>query len=93
MVATIKKLGQEKNKLYAITETGLEKVTESDWWTRVLYSIIRDTGLSYVLVWRNGRPDHFYAPYEGQTSAGDFKTFFDYPNTLFEMDVSTLYKP
>lgn len=93
MVATIKKLGQEKNKLYAITETGLEKVTESDWWTRVLYSIIRDTGLSYVLVWRNGRPDHFYAPFEGQGSAGDFKTFFDYPTTFFEMDVSTLYKP
>ena len=36
MVATIKKLGTEKNKLYAITETGLERVTENDWWTRIV---------------------------------------------------------
>jgi mannan endo-1,4-beta-mannosidase len=93
MVATIKKLGQEKNKLYAITETGLEKVAETDWWTRVLSAVIQDTGLSYVLVWRNGRPDHFYAPFEGQSSAGDFKTFFDYPATLFEKEVSEMYKP
>jgi len=93
MVATIKKIGKEKNKLFAITETGLEKITETDWWTRVLYSIIQDTGLSYVLVWRNGRPDHFYAPFEGQSSTGDFKTFFDYPATLFEKDVINLYKP
>jgi mannan endo-1,4-beta-mannosidase len=93
MVATIKKLAQEKNKLYAITETGLEKVGETDWWTRVLFSVIQDTGLSYVLVWRNGRPDHFYAPFEGQSSAADFKTFFNYPATLFEKDVSELYKP
>ena len=93
MVATIKKLGQEKNKLFAITETGLEKVTENDWWTRILYSIIKDTGMSYVLVWRNGRPDHFYAPFEGQSSSADFKTFFDYPATLFEKEVINLYKP
>lgn len=93
MVATIKKLGAEKNKLYAITETGLEKVVEADWWTRVLFSVIQEPGLSYVLVWRNGRPDHFYAPFEGQSSAPDFKSFFDYPATLFEKDVNGLYKP
>lgn len=92
MVSTIKKLGQEKNKLYAITETGLERIPEPDWWTRVLYPMVQDSGLSYVLVWRNGRSDHYYAPFEGQSSAGDFKIFFNYPSTLFEKDVNNLYR-
>lgn len=93
MVATLKKLGEEKNKLYAITETGLETVKEHDWWTRIVYPIISDTGLSYVLVWRNGRADHYYAPFEGQQSAEDFKSFFKLPQTLFEKDLLNLYKP
>ncbi len=92
MVSTLKKLGTEKNKLYAITETGLEQVKETDWWTRIVYPIIQDSGLSYFLVWRNGRPDHFYAPYEGQSSVEDFKTFYYLPGTLFEKDVTNLYK-
>ncbi len=93
MVATIKKLGGEKNKLFAITETGLEMVRENEWWTRIVYPIIEDTGLSYVLVWRNGRPDHYYAPFEGQQSAEDFKSFLNQPQTLFEKDLLNLYKP
>jgi mannan endo-1,4-beta-mannosidase len=92
MVGTIKKLGTEKNKLYAITETGLEQIKENDWWTRILNPIIQDSGLSYVLLWRNGRPDHFYAPFESQGSVEDFKLFFNYPHTLFEKDISNLYK-
>lgn len=91
MVATIKKLGTEKNKLYAITETGLERVTENDWWTRIVYPIISDSGLSYILVWRNGRPDHFYAPYPGHSSQEDFIRFFNLPGTLFEKDLDNLY--
>ncbi len=91
MVATVKKLGTEKNKLYAITETGLESITENNWWSNILYPIIKDSGLSYVLVWRNGRPDHFYAPFKGQGSAQDFIYFYYLPGTLFEKDVSNLY--
>lgn len=92
MVSTVKKLGLEKNKPYAITETGLEQIKENDWWTRILNPIIQDSGLSYVLVWRNGRPDHFYAPFEAQGSADDFLKFYNQPNTLFEKDLGHLYK-
>lgn len=92
MVNTVKKLGLEKNKPYAITETGLEQLKENDWWTRILNPIIQDSGLSYVLVWRNGRPDHFYAPFEAQGSADDFLKFYNQSNTLFEKDLSHLYK-
>lgn len=92
MVSIIKKLGTEKNKPFAITETGLEKVTESDWWTRILYPIIENTQLSYVLMWRNGRPDHFYVPYKGHASEEDFIRFYNLPGTLFEKDIQSIYK-
>lgn len=92
MVSTIKKLGNEKNKLHAITETGLEKVTELDWWTNVLYPVIEESKLSYVLMWRNGRPDHFYAPYKGQGSEADFIKFYNLPGTLFEKEMKNTYK-
>ncbi|MEP7321995.1 MAG: glycosyl hydrolase [Saprospiraceae bacterium] len=92
MVNTIKKLGTEKNKLYAITETGLEQVKEDNWWTHIVNPIIQDSGLSYLLVWRNGRPDHFYAPFEGHSSAEDFKIFYKQSNTLFQKDLLNIYK-
>lgn len=75
MVEILRTIGQEKKKVYAITETGLEKVPMTQWWSEVLSPIIKDAGLSYVLVWRNGNPVHFYAPYPGQASAEDFKKF------------------
>ncbi|WP_420153963.1 glycoside hydrolase family 26 protein [Siphonobacter sp.] len=75
MVEILKEVGQEKKKVYAITETGLEKLPQPNWWTQVLAPIIKNAGLSYVLVWRNGNPGHFYAPYAGQATAEDFKKF------------------
>lgn len=72
MVNTIKNLAEKNNKLFAITETGLETVSEKQWWSKILSPVVSGTGLSYVLLWRNGRPDHYYAPYKGQKSEPDF---------------------
>ena len=36
MLGTLQQIGQEHHKVIAITETGLEQVTEADWWTKVL---------------------------------------------------------
>lgn len=72
MLSMVKKLGKEMDKPWAITETGLEQVTESKWWTNILLRILEYQGASYVLVWRNGRPDHYYAPYQNQASMADF---------------------
>jgi mannan endo-1,4-beta-mannosidase len=92
MVGHLKEIADEKKKVYAITEMGLEKVTEANWWTNIVSPIIQNSGLSYVLVWRNGRPDHFYAPYKGQISESDFMKFYQLPETLFSKDVKKLYK-
>lgn len=86
MVKTIEDLAKKNKKLYAITETGLEKVTEDNWWSQILSPIVSNTGLSYVLVWRNGRPDHFYAPYKGQNSETDFLETLKNGRLLFGTD-------
>jgi mannan endo-1,4-beta-mannosidase len=84
-------------KLAAFTETGLESIPNPDWWTQVLLKTMK-TGnmkLCYVLVWRNDvkSPTHFYAPYPGHTpSIPDFKKFYDDPYTLFEKDLTNIYK-
>ncbi len=82
MVSTVKKLGVEKDKLYAFTETGIEKVPHAFWWTAILYPILKDSGLSYFLVWRNGRPDHYYAPFQNQVSSQDFLKFTEKKDIL-----------
>ncbi|PRY09941.1 mannan endo-1,4-beta-mannosidase [Pontibacter ummariensis] len=95
MVETLRTIGQEKNKVWTLSETGLETLPQADWWTNTLYPIIKDAGLSYVLVWRNGRPDHYYAPYVGQKSAEDFKEFVQRPDVLLMDDVAkeNIYQP
>ncbi len=84
MVDMLRQMGQERGKLYAITEIGLELVLQPNWWTKTLMPISQQAGLSYVLLWRNGRQDHYYAPYPGQVSADDFKTFTAYPEVFLE---------
>lgn len=86
--------GKKRNKPIALTETGLESIPIADWWTNVLYPVLDQYPVSYVLVWRNAHdiPNHYYAPYPGQVSADDFVKFYDNPQTLFCRDLSNLYK-
>jgi mannan endo-1,4-beta-mannosidase len=87
MVATIKTLAQNAHKPFGITETGLDLVPVSDWWTQTLKPIIRNKGMSFAVVWRNTRLTDSIAPggtvyaktwycaYTGSTSAADFGSF------------------
>ncbi len=83
-------------KLAAFTETGLESIPDTVWWTEKLLPALRAEGvrMAYVLVWRNDTrsPTHFYAPYPGQASEADFKTFYADPFTLFEADLRHVYR-
>lgn len=87
MATLLAALGRDKGKLIAFSETGLETLPDAHWWTEFLLRNLKASAatrqLSYVMVWRNGRPDHYYAPYPGQASAEDFKTFAADPWTLF----------
>lgn len=86
-------VGNAHNKPIAITETGFEALPDSTWWTKTLLPVISKYPISYVLVWRNARDreNHYYAPYPGQVSAGDFVEFYNDPRTLFADDMKQLY--
>lgn len=85
----LKKIAK-KNKLYAITETGRDQIPEADWWTDKLYANIKDAGLSWVLIWRNAWPSHYYGPFPGQGSEANFNEFKNKPDMLFLRDWTSL---
>jgi mannan endo-1,4-beta-mannosidase len=78
-------------KLAAFTETGLESIPNTTWWTECLLKVMKQPGvrLAYVLVWRNDQrsPTHYYAPHPGHPSVPDFMKFYEDPYTLFENDL------
>jgi len=84
------------NKLAAFTETGLESIPNTTWWTETLLKTLKrdDLKFCYVLVWRNDTrsPTHYYAPFPGQVSEKDFILFYNDPYTLFEKDLKRIYK-
>jgi mannan endo-1,4-beta-mannosidase len=93
---TVVELAGSKGKIAALSETGLESIPVSNWFTGILLPGIKadETGkcIAYVLVWRNARPEHHYAPYPGHPAAADFVKFRDDPYTLFLDDLPDMYK-
>jgi len=95
------KIAKQKNKVAAFAETGYEAVPDATWWTETLWPAIKDYPLSYVLVWRNAgympstKKMHYYAPFEGQISAPDFKKFYQLKSILFEKTIGAkkIYQP
>lgn len=87
-IKVLNEIGKEHHKLIALTEIGQEKVPNPKWWTEVLLPIIQDSNLSYVQLWRNGRPDHYFVPYPGHISENNFKTFYKTPNVLFQKELT-----
>ncbi|MCJ8163415.1 glycoside hydrolase family 26 protein [Pontibacter sp. E15-1] len=87
---------KKAGKLAAFTETGLESIPDTAWWTNTLLRTMKrdDMRLSYVLVWRNDirSPTHYYAPYPGQVSIPDFMRFYHDDYTLFEKDLNHIYE-
>lgn len=83
-------------KLAAFTETGLESIPNTTWWTETLLKSLKKEKLqlSYVLVWRNDSKSatHYYAPFPGQVSEADFIKFYNDPYTLFENDLRNIYR-
>lgn len=81
----------KSGKLPIIGETGMESIPDTTYFTEVVYPIISKYKIAWVLFWRNawesGKPDHFYAPWAGHSSAPDFKMFVEKPNILMNKDV------
>jgi mannan endo-1,4-beta-mannosidase len=86
----------QSGKLAAFTETGLESVADSNWYTQSLLKTLQSAKLklAYVLVWRNDSRSatHFYTPFPSHGSAPDFIQFYKDDYTWFENDLPNLYK-
>lgn len=74
-----------RHKIPAFTETGLESVKDSVWYTQTLLPIITKYPVAYVTVWRNAhdKPMHYYAPFPGHPAESDFVEFARNPRTKF----------
>jgi mannan endo-1,4-beta-mannosidase len=89
-LAVIQKIGREHHKLSAIAETGYQGIPKSDWWTKDLMAIVSQYPISYMMLWRNGNPGHYYAPFPGQTSEADFRQMFNSYQTMFQNRITPL---
>ena len=88
-LSILKKASLSTGKLPAITEMGYEQIPYPRWWTEVLWPVLREYRLSYVLFWRNAanRPNHYYVPYPGHSSEQDFLEFYRLQETLFSKNL------
>lgn len=88
-------MAEERNKIAALTETGLERITKDNWFTTFLEEpIISDEvskKIAYAVVWRNASTSHFYAPYPGHSSAPDFQDFYASDFSMFMEQLPELF--
>jgi mannan endo-1,4-beta-mannosidase len=94
-------LAEARGKIPALTETGVEAIPDSLWWTGTLLAGIKADSvgrrIAWVLVWRNAtfareQRHHFYAPHPGHPSVADFVRFREDPLILFEDELPELYR-
>lgn len=86
----LKKIATEKNKPFALSEAGLNKIPVADWWTQILDRHIADSGISWALFWRNAWPSHYFVPFPESKSSKDFIEFKELPHVLFLKDIEKI---
>jgi mannan endo-1,4-beta-mannosidase len=88
-------MAEQRNKIPALTETGLEGVTNPKWFTQFMLTPINNDPvarrIAYQAVWRNANTTHHYAPYPGHASVPDFMDFYNDPWTIFIDDLPAIY--
>jgi len=67
----------DHDKIPCISEAGYNGIPQQNWWTKTLAPLVKGKGISYVLLWRNARTDHFFVPFPGHESAPDFIQFIE----------------
>lgn len=86
-------LAQQRGKVAAVTETGLESIPNSNWFTQVLAPALFADSVSsrvaYLMLWRNDRKEHHYAPFPGHPSVPDFVDFVADPRIMLESDLAS----
>lgn len=83
----------KNNKVAAFTETGLENLTQPDWYTQMLQKVIQNQKmqLAYVLVWSNSK-DMYWTPYKGHPAENDFIHFKNNQYIIFGDKIPLMYE-
>lgn len=81
----VKRVGESRRKLIALTETGYQNVPDPTWFTSTLLPVLKEYPLCYVLLWRNAwdQPQENYIAAPGKPTEEDFKRFYEDKATLF----------
>jgi len=87
---TTREIASQHHKLMAIAETGYERIPKADWWTADLMPVVSKYPVSYMMLWRNGNPGHYYVSYPGQVSEADFNKMFNSYQTMFQNRITSL---
>ncbi len=95
MLEILDSLSTEHSKMMAISETGLETIPNEKWFTDVVLHTLdaneSTRRTAWILFWRNGRPDHYYAPFPEHPSAPDFIEFMNHDMMLSLSELPDLY--
>ena len=87
----LKEKSAVNGKPYVLSETGNNNFGEDEfWWTKTLYPGIEDSGIAWVLLWRNDRPSHYFSTYKGEISEEDFREFAAFDDILFLDEVQEI---
>ncbi|MBC7914460.1 MAG: beta-mannosidase [Pyrinomonadaceae bacterium] len=81
-----------KNKLASFTETGLQNLTKTDWYTQTLLKVLQTQKLqlAYTLVWANTK-DAYWTPYKGHPAEADFIQFKNDSYVMFGSEMPSVY--
>ncbi len=95
MLEILDSLSNAHQKIMAISETGLETIPNEKWFTDVVLHTLNANEstrkAAWILFWRNGRPDHFYAPHPGHPVVPDFIEFMNHELMLSMSELPDLY--
>jgi mannan endo-1,4-beta-mannosidase len=97
-LAPVIRLAQERGKIAAITETGVEGVPDPKWWTGTFLEALQGPAgrmAAFALLWRNDwkRTKHHYAPFPGHASADDFIVMKQDGAVVFGDTMPPMYTP
>jgi mannan endo-1,4-beta-mannosidase len=96
MLEVLDSLSSLHQKMMAISETGLETIPNEKWFTDVVLHTLdaneSTRKAAWILFWRNGRPDHYYAPYPEHPSVPDFIEFMNHDLMLSLSELPNLYQ-
>lgn len=84
-------VAEERGKIAALTETGLESINNDKWFTERILNPIKSSEkaqkIKYILFWRNNDTKHHFMAYPEHTVKDDFNVFIKDPLTLTLKDI------